>query len=580
MSMLAGLVRAYERLPKDRLPAFGYAVQEIQAFVVLNRDGDITALPQPWGHDEKGRLVSRAMMVPYFGGRSGSAAPPYFLWDNTAYVFGVSGKDGFDASKRFDAFLDFHVEALIGATTQVLVSVRKFLLKWSKADHRSFKLEKELLDRNVVFRLNTDYTLAHECDEAKEIWESLYVPDTVGERVCLITGTREMIARLHPPIKGFENPARIVSFDKDNDAFSSYGHVQAENAPVGVASAFKYTAVLNNYLARASGHRLQVGDASTVFWADAANAAFVKEAEALFGVLLGVEGAREDAAEASRVKERLAAIRDGRPLAEVEPALSEGVRFFVLGLAPNAARLAVRFYVEDTLGRITGNYQRFLADMRVQPAAAGQPGLWRYLIELAVQGKRENVPPTVAGAWMRAILEGTPYPLTLLSTALMRIRSDSVVNGLRAGILRAVLVRNRKMEVPVALDPNNRNKGYLLGRLFAVYEEIQRAALGKVNASIRDKFYGAASASPQKVFALLDRGSASHLGKIRKEKPGYEVALRRDLAGIMEMMEPDGTPYPASLSAEEQALFGLGYYHQSFTPRAKGDAPAEIGETA
>jgi CRISPR-associated protein Csd1 len=132
----------------------------------------------------------------------------------------------------------------------------------------------------------------------------------------------------------------------------------------------------------------------------------------------------------------------------------------------------------------------------------------------------------------------------------------------------------------VALDPDNRNKGYLLGRLFAVYEEIQRAALGKVNASIRDKFYGAASASPQKVFALIDRGSASHLGKIRKEKPGYEVVLRRDLAAIMEMMEPGGMPYPASLSAEEQALFGLGYYHQSFTPRTKGDARAETGETA
>jgi CRISPR-associated protein Csd1 len=132
----------------------------------------------------------------------------------------------------------------------------------------------------------------------------------------------------------------------------------------------------------------------------------------------------------------------------------------------------------------------------------------------------------------------------------MRIRADKAVNGLRAAILRAVLVRNRSMEVPVALDLDNRNKGYLLGRLFAVYEEVQRAALGKVNASIRDKCYGAASATPQKVFALLERGSASHLGKVRKESPGREVNLRRELAAIMETMSPGDSPFPAALSAE------------------------------
>jgi CRISPR-associated protein Csd1 len=264
--------------------------------------------------------------------------------------------------------------------------------------------------------------------------------------------------------------------------------------------------------------------------------------------------------------------------------VGQDVRFFVLGLAPNAARLAVRFYLEDEFGRITANYQRFLADMRLAPGPRGAPGLWRHLVELAVLRKRENVPPNLAGEWMRAILAGTPYPLTLLSTTSMRIRADGEVNALRAAILKAVLIRNFNREVPVALDPDNRNRGYLLGRLFAVYEEIQRAALGKVNATIRDKFYGAASASPRKVFALLDRGSASHLAKVRKDSPGREVNLRRDVGGIMGLMVPGDTPYPSSLSAEEQALFALGYYHQQsefFKPRATADvAPAETGETA
>ena len=182
---------------------------------------------------------------------------------------------------------------------------------------------------------------------------------------------------------------------------------------------------------------------------------------------------------------------------------------------------------------------------------------------------------------MRSILTGTNYPLTLFSTVLMRMRADKAVNALRVAILKAVLVRNFKMEVPVALDPENRNKGYLLGRLFAVYEQAQTAALGRsVNATIKDKFYGAASAQPRKVFPLLEGGSANHLSKVGKTKPGYRVNLEKAIGGIMEMMSPADDPFPASLSSQEQALFGLGYYHQrnsSFKPQSSEAAPE--GET-
>lgn len=173
---------------------------------------------------------------------------------------------------------------------------------------------------------------------------------------------------------------------------------------------------------------------------------------------------------------------------------------------------------------------------------------------------------------MRSILTGTSYPLTLLSSVLARIRADGEVNALRASILRGLLVRNygmrpnngdKKREAPVSLDPENRNKGYLLGRLFAVYERIQRDALGdKVNATIKDKFYGSASAAPRSVFAALERGSANHLSKVGKEKPGHRVNLERAIGTIMEAMAPGDDPFPASLNAAEQALFGLGYYHQ------------------
>ncbi|MGP3699389.1 type I-C CRISPR-associated protein Cas8c/Csd1 [Rhodobacter sp. NSM] len=173
------------------------------------------------------------------------------------------------------------------------------------------------------------------------------------------------------------------------------------------------------------------------------------------------------------------------------------------------------------------------------------------------------MPPLIAGEWVRAILSGSAYPLTLLSTVLMRIRADGDINALRASILKSVLIRNFAKEVPVALDPANTNKGYILGRIFAVYEEVQRAALGgNVNATIKDKFYGAASASPQKVFRTLDAGAQNHFSKLRKQSPGRAVNLEKLLTSITDLMDPGDDPIPAALGASEQALFGLGYYHQ------------------
>jgi CRISPR-associated protein Csd1 len=263
--------------------------------------------------------------------------------------------------------------------------------------------------------------------------------------------------------------------------------------------------------------------------------------------------------------------------------LAEGVRFHVLGLAPNAARLSIRFWFENDFGVLARNYQRYVRDMEVfPPPSDGHPALWKYLAETAVLGKRENVPPNLAGEWMRTILIGTSYPLTLLSTVLMRIRADGEVNALRVGILKALLVRNfnkTEREAPVSLDPDNKNKGYLLGRLFAAYEHAQTAALGsKLNATIKDKFYGAASAQPRRVFALLEKGSTNHLSKIGKQAPGYRIILEKTIGGIMEQMSPNEEPFPASLSAQEQSLFGLGYYHQRnefFKSRKNENVPQE-----
>jgi CRISPR-associated protein Csd1 len=369
---------------------------------------------------------------------------------------------------------------------------------------------------------------------------------------------------LHPAIKGVwgaqSSGASIVSFNLD--AFTSYNHEQGDNAPVSESAAFAYTSALNRFLERDSGNRIQIGDASTVFWADSFNQRAATEAESLF---LGfVDEKQAEGVETKKVETILAKLRAGRPVEEFKPDLPQGVRFFVLGLAPNAARLSVRFYIEDDFGEIAERYLRHLDRLRIDPPPGEDaPSIWRMLIETAVLRKSENIQPNLAGQWMRAILTDTPYPLTLLSTLIMRLRADHDVNALRVAILKSILIKNFNMEVPVSLDPDCKEPGYLLGRLFAVYEQIQTAALGRnVNATIKDKFYGAAAAQPRKVFRMLEAGSANHLSKIGKRKPGLKINFEKAIGAIMEAMAPELDPFPATIPDKSQALFGLGYYHQ------------------
>jgi CRISPR-associated protein Csd1 len=565
MSILASLAKAYDRFSlADDMPLPGYSSQNIHGCIVLDLDGILNGRPVIWDPDERGHLTTKSMNVPYFGGRSGKKPPPYFLWDNTAYVLGVTAKPKIDASQRFNAFKSFHQAALTDCEDPGLIALVRFLHQWDTKNYASAGFTDNMRDKNFVFRLSGDVGFIHERTAAKTIWQSINQPDTAGQGLCLVTGERSLIARLHPPLVSFENPARIVAFDKDNDAFASYGHVQGENAPISIQAAFAYSAALNKLLSKDSRNRIQIGDASTVFWADASNAPVVELAETAFSAMFaGVD----EATQAAKVGNILKRIRNGQPLSEVAPELAEGVRFHVLGLAPNAARLSIRFWFENDFGVLAKNYQRFVREMAVLPNPRDEnPAIWKYLAETAVLRKRENVPPNLAGEWMRTILTGTPYPLTLLSTILMRIRADGDLNGLRVGILKALLIRNfrkTEREAPVSFDPENTNKGYLLGRLFAAYEQAQSAALGRhVNATIKDKFYGAASAQPRKVFPLLDRSSANHLSKVGKQRPGQRVNLEKTIASIVGKMSPTGDPFPASLPAEDQALFALGYYHQ------------------
>lgn len=579
MTILASLARAYERLPDA--PPYGYALAKIGFLISLHEDGSVAHLVD-LRTGEGSKRQPRVLAVPQAVKRTSGVAPN-FLWDKTSYVLGVTATEGKSPEAEHNAFRDRHQRMLEGVSDAGLAALRLFLGAWTPDQFTSLGLPEDVKDQNVVFALEAERrsnTYLHDREAAKTLWASMQA-DAGGEaEVCLVLGTKLPVSRLHPSIKGIwggqSSGGSIVSFNAS--AYESYGHSQGNNAPVSEAAAFAYTTVLNTLLATNSKNRIQIGDTSTIFWADASDA---ETAAAAQDVWLAGFADVDEAQQSERVRNVLEGLRKGRTLGDLDPNLEKGVRFYVLGLAPNAARISIRFWYESDFADLARNYQRFADDMRIEPPPRTPfPPLWRYLSELAVLKKRENVPPNLAGEWMRAILTGYLYPLTLLTSVLMRIRADGEVNALRAAMLKAVLIRNfERKDTPVALDPDFKDKGYLLGRLFAVYERIQEAALGRnVNATIKDKFYGSASAQPRKVFSAIDRNSANHLSKVAKQAPGHKVTLERALSDIMGSLSPADDPFPASLSAQEQALFGLGYYHQKsafFQSRDK-----ETSETA
>lgn len=582
MTILASLADAYDRLAdRKEVPPFGYSNERIGFLIALREDGRPAGPPIDLREGQGKKRDAPLMPVPSSSKRPGVTPRAFFLWDNTAYALGVTASEGKDGAARFAAFRERHRKDLKDTDDPGLLALLRFVETWTPDQFDALGWPSEMKDQNVVFALESDRRrnlCIHDRSAARALWVRLAAAGDKTEGVCLVSGARGPIARLHPSVKGVLGAqtagASIVSFNLD--AFTSYGHEQGDNAPVSEAAAFAYTTALNRFLERDSKNRIQIGDASTVFWADASDGI----AEAAFGTMFG-EQKIDEGSEAAKVGAVLERIRAGQ-LTDFDLKLFQGVRFHVLGLSPNAARLSIRFWLDDDFGEVAQRYAAHMKAMRIEPPPRdAAPSIWRCLIETARQRETKNIPPNLAGEWLRAILTGGRYPLTLLATVLMRLRADKDVTALRVAMLKAVLIRNFEKEVPVSLNPDNKDLGYLLGRLFATYEAIQTAALGRsVNATIRDKFYGAASATPRRVFTLLDRGSANHLSKVGKDNKGKAINLEKQVAAIMAHFDPSADPFPTSLPADQQALFAVGYYHQKdeFFRRKDPDAKSAAAE--
>jgi CRISPR-associated protein Csd1 len=494
------------------------------------------------------------------------------LWDNPEYALGVprpglTDKQKAKVPQRHAAFIErIHDLPEDVRRDPAVCAVLSYLEKGDLAQLKSSDGWAELAERsgNVSFRLTGDDCLVCERPIVHvAVAEEVSVPQSNEKGAwCLVTGGRAPPTRLHPRIMGVRGSqssgARLVSFNLD--ASTSHGWSQGANAPVSAAATHAYATALNHLLGQGNQrHRLVEGDATFVFWAAKKTAV-----EDRFAHLLGTYGATEQESDGTAVRETLESARKG-----LRPSLNDDTPFYVLGLAPNIARLAVRFWHEGTVARLARNFLRHFDDLEIVGLSDENdvPSLWR-LIGAASHGGdpkklQDNLRGQLVAGMMAAIIDDLPYPATLLARTVARCRTERSVWPVRAGLIKALL--NRRFltkEVSVSLDRNEIDTGYRLGRLFAVLEGIQRTQ-GETNVTIRDRFFGAMMTAPRSVFPQLMQLKNAHLKKLRRDrdKRGLAIFFERQIDEILEPIGPQEA-MPAALSLEGQGRFILGYHHQ------------------
>lgn len=558
---LTELYRFYERMtqdPQSGMPPEGMSAEAIHFALVIGEDGSLKGVHDL--RDSKGKPLRR--FVPAAVKRTSTKVLPNFLWDNTGYVLGVDGKGNpaFTA-RKYESFRTFHRQLCAASPDRHARALLAFFDRWTPEQFGSIGEREALLDSNVVFQLEGDTDFLHQQPSLYSLWQdSLAVQDACAQGQCLITGQQGPVLKVHPAIRnvpGAKVEAALISFNCDS--FQSFGKEQSENAPVSPRAARGYTTALNYLLQKEHKQVVRLGEDSIVFWTDRACAE-----ESLLGALFdGLDATEQtqDNALLHKVRSLLTAMASGRPVSE-EDSIDTSVRFFVLGLTPNAARLGIRFWVTDTFGNLLQRFGRWYRDLAIErryPGEEEHPALWQLLRDLAPLQKSENIPPLLGGQLLRSILLGRAWPQSMYTAALQRIHADKNVTYYRAALIKAHLCDTTAKGATMSLDKEEQNKGYRLGRLFAVLEKAQTDALGSVNASLRERYIGAASARPGLVFPQLLKTAQFHVSKSAKQHPGYDIRFSRLVSEIMDGM----TVFPPVLSLEDQGRFMLGYYHQN-----------------
>lgn len=574
--------------PARRLPAFGLELKEIGFILEVDDGGLLHAIIDTRQMSGK-KKIGTSFLVPK-GVKKTSGIAANLLWDNAEYVLALPDAKKMDLARSkggADEYMARLVEMQQAFRDRIstlpelargdagLRGVLAFLDANPAEQVARFAAHAEIAASNPVltFRLIDDTALV--C-QRPGVAPHLVAAAPDGEAtdegdgsnaICLITGDTLPVERLHTAIKGVwgaqTSGANIVSFNLD--AFNSYGKSQGANAPVSQAAAFAYTTALNALLARESDQRVQIGDASTVFWAQKPDT-LEHELAAL------LDGGDNPDAHTQQVKALFDSVHSGGFTGE----RGENA-FYVLGLAPNAARISVRFWHAAPLHVIAERIAAWFDDLSLVrgPNDPEFPSLFRLLIAVALQGKADNIPPSLGGDLIRSIFTGAPYPTTWLNAAVQRCRAEQQVTYMRAAAIKAYLNRflttsdSQPREIQPMLDIESPSTAYRLGRLFATLEKIQEEASPGLNATIRERYYGAASSTPVAVFTTLMRLKNHHLAKIQSK--GRAVNFEKLLAEIMSGI----SDFPVHMNLPDQGRFAIGYYHQRqdfFTKRESVEA--------
>ena len=611
--ILSDLARYYEILSNDEKTGIsppGFSSVNVSYIINLSTDGellDVLYVFDRVGEGKRLREVPRKMILPAAVKRS-SGVNANILWENPTYIFGLTDpkdakKDSDFAEPRFKAFREKNLKFLEGIDDPEVKAYKSFLTQYAIPDFENNVLlqskKDEILKANgfMTFQISGFSQLLHQSPAiSQRIFDQFsdIGPNQVIAQ-CLVTGETATIELTHPSIKRVQGTqstgGSIVSFN--DRSYESYGKVNGQglNAPVGSKATFAYTTALNYLLSSENPYpSFQLGDTTVVYWAESTNKIY----ENLFVQLLTPQVEREstesDNLHRDTTAERLMLaisekIVKGKPinLKEIEKEIEGSTTFHVLGLSPNAARISIRFYQTSSFKEITEKLVQHHEDLYM-----GQKypwSIWRIVNETVSKKAREASPsPLLAGAVMRSVLTGLPYPAALYHGIINRIRADNdddnsrnqKINAIRAGIIKACLLRkyrfidnNPYQEVlTMALNVESKNQAYLLGRLFAVLEKAQEEAAcpNKLNSTIKDRYFTSACANPTTTFPVLLRLSQHHIAKAE-----YGYTMEKRIREIMDAFEVDNDPFPRSLSLEQQGIFILGYYHQRsnfFVPKA------------
>jgi CRISPR-associated protein Csd1 len=593
--ILQALYRYYEILSKDPnidIAPPGYSAVGISFALNISERGELLDIfplfiPSEDGKQEK----PRRMIVPEQVKRSVNVAPN-FLWDNSAFVLGISERDASSpeySAKRFEAFRQFNKDLLEKADCEAARSVIAFLDTTDPHISREHpvierNLETLLKGGNLIFRFRDKDV--HEDAAIRHVWESYMAGKDAVMAQCLVTGELSPIARLHPSLQGVRgaNPtgASIVSFNER--AFESYNRMKGQglNSPVSERATFAYATALKYLLSSANPNKkFYLGDATVVYWAESDKKEYANAFASLFEPEYVADQPVEEQGERKKAEGRMKNAADkvkrsqALDVSKLTEELDGKTRFYVLGLSPNAARVSVRFFLTDPFEKIVDRIMLHYHDLEIVKEYNNQPTYItvRHILSetVSTKSKDKDASPLMGGAVFRSILTGTPYPAALYYAIINRIRADiddegvQKISYIRAAVIKAFLIRkyhnqpqNPIQEVlKMSLNPQSAIPAYVLGRLFAVLEDVQKEAIGDVNASIKDRYFTSACASPASVFPVLLRLSQHHIAKA-EHGPSSEWRIQE----ILNLLDVEKNPIPARLTLDEQGIFVLGYYHQ------------------